>query len=362
VTGYHALLLLTCAPVLAQQYTISTIAGQGVAGVVLNDPTSVAVDSAGDVYIADWTGYIRKVWMKESATTVVAGTGILGYSGDGGPAINARIGKAIALALDSEGNLYVADGDNNRIRRVDSVTGVITTVASEGVSEPTGITVDPAGNIYFSSGWAEIFRIAAGTGTIEHIAGQPTTSYGGDGGPAINALFSDPVPGGCDTAGDIFLADFENSRIREIQANTGIVNTVAGTGKCVPAGAPFNVTVCQAGFSGDGGPATSANLNYAEGVALDGGGNLYIADTINHRVRRVSAATGIIETIAGSGTIGYSGDGGPAVAAEMSFPAAIAVDRLGRIYFADENNNAVRMLTPVSSPLPLLRRDRRHQW
>jgi trimeric autotransporter adhesin len=361
MTRYPAILLLTCATALAQRYAISTVAGLGVAGVVLNYPTSVAVDSAGDLYVADWSGYIRKVWINESAATIVAGTGILGYSGDGGQAINAMIGKAIALALDSDGNLYVADGDNNRIRRVDAITGIITTVASEGVWEPTGVTADPAGNIYFSSGWAEIFRIAAGTGAIQHIAGQAITSYGGDGGPAIDALFWDPIPAACNNVGDIFIADFENSRIREIKANTGIVNTVAGSGNCALGGAPLGVTVCQAGFSGDGGPATGANLNYAEGVAIDAGGNLYIADTVNHRIRRVSAATGYIETIAGNGTSGYSGDGGPAVAAEISFPVAIEVDRLGRIYFADENNNVVRMLTPVNSPSPLLRRGGRHR-
>ena len=352
MSRYPAVLLLACAPMLAQEYTISTIAGAGVAGAVFNYPTSIAVDSGGDLYIADWSGYIRKLWAKQDKVTIVAGTGVLGYSGDGGQATGAMIGKAIALALDADGNLYIADGDNNRIRRVDAITGIITTVASQGVSQPTGVAVDSVGNIYFSSGWAQVFKIAAGTGAIEHIAGQFITSYGGDGGPATNALFWDPIPAAGNDVGDIFIADFENSRIREVKADTGIVNTVAGTGNCVPGPAPLTALVCQAGFSGDGGPATSATLNYPSGVAVDLMGNLYIADTINHRIRRVSATTGFIETIAGNGVNGYTGDGGPATAAEISFPASIALDRQGRIYFSDENNEVVRVLTPITLQPP----------
>ena len=122
VTHYRTILLLACTPVFGQQYTISTIAGNGAAGAFLNNPTSVAVDSAGDVYFADWSGFIRKIWVRNGAVTIVAGTGILGYSGDGGQALNAMLGKAISIALDAAGNIYFADGDNNRIRRVDIST------------------------------------------------------------------------------------------------------------------------------------------------------------------------------------------------------------------------------------------------
>jgi hypothetical protein len=157
-----------------------------------------------------------------------------------------------------------------------------------------------------------VFRIAAGTGAIEKIAGQPITGYGGDGGPATQAFFWDPIPAAGNDVGDIFIADFENSRIRRVKADTGIVDTVAGSGNCAPRPGPLNVTVCQAGFSGDGRPPTSASLNYPQGVAVNSAGNFYIADSVNRRIRRVSAATGIIETIAGTGVSGYSGDGGPA--------------------------------------------------
>jgi sugar lactone lactonase YvrE len=371
VTRHRTILLLACAPLFAQQYTIATIAGNGVAGAYFTYPTSVAVDAAGDVYVADWSGYIRKIFVRNGASNIVAGTGILGYGGDGGQATNAMIGKAISLALDSAGNLYFADGDNNRIRRVDASTGIITTVAGTGaatgngdggpavsavVSQPTGITVDAAGDLYFSSSWARVRKVSAATGIIETVAGQVVTSFAGDNGPAVDALFWDPIPSAVDRSGNLYIADYENSRVRMVTAATGIVTTVAGSGNCVTEVPPLNVLVCQSGFSGDGGPATDALLNYPSSVALDPAGNLYIADTINHRIRWVDAASGFIYTIAGNGQNGFKGDEGPALAAEFSFPASIALDRSGRVYFADENNNRIRVLTPVASIFDLFRR------
>jgi sugar lactone lactonase YvrE len=354
----------------AQQYTIATIAGNGVAGAYFNYPTSVAVDRAGDVYVGDWSGYIRKIWVKQGAVTIVAGTGILGYGGDGGQATNATIGKAISIALDGEGNIYFADGANNRIRRVDLSTGIITTVAgtgaaadsgdggpavNAGVWQPTGITIDAAGNLYFSSSWSRVRKVTAGTGAIETVAGQLVTSFGGDNGPAVDALFWDPVPSAVDRRGNLYIADYENSRVRMVAAATGIVTTIAGSGACPSQGSPFNVLVCQSGFSGDGGPAVDATLKYAESVALDLSGNLYIADTLNHRIRWVDASSGRIYTIAGNGVNGFSGDWGPAPAAEISFPVSVAVDQSGRVYFADENNNRIRVLIPVSQQFHLFR-------
>lgn len=356
------ILLLACAPLFGEKYIVSTVAGEGVAGALLNNPGSVAVDSADNVYVADWSGFIRKIWARGGAITTVAGTGILGYSGDGGQATSAMIGKAISLVLDASGNIYIADADNNRIRRVDVSTGIITTVAGTGVardtgdggpavdagvSQPTGITVDGAGDLFFSSSWSRVRKLVARTGLIETIAGQLTTTFAGDGGPAIDASFWDPIPSTVSRAGDVYIADYENSRIRMVTANTGIVTTIAGSGACAPGMPPFNVLVCQGGFGGDGGPAKNATLNHAGAVALDAEGNLYIADTISHRIRRVDASTGIIYTIAGTGVSGFSGDGGPALAAEITFPWGLAVDRYGRVFFADENNNRIRVLTPV---------------
>jgi trimeric autotransporter adhesin len=371
----RTILLLACAPMFAQQYTISTVAGEGTARSSLNFPTSVAVDSAGDVYVSDWSGFIRKIWMKDGGTTVVAGTGILGDSGDGGQATNARLGQAISITLDSAGNLYFTDSDNNRIRRVEAASGIITTVAgtgsttdsgdggpgvNAGVARPTGITLDTAGNLYFSSSWSRVRKLAMSTGIIETIAGQFVTSFGGDGGLATDALFWDPIPSAINRAGDIYISDFENSRIRKVTASSGIVTTLAGSGPCTTVATPLNVLACTGGFGGDGGPAQNAILNHAQGAALDSAGNLYIADTINHRIRRIDAMTGMIHTIAGNGVSGFSGDGGLALLAQISFPVGIAVDRSGHIYFADENNNRIRVLTPLPSPFHQIRQHPQH--
>jgi sugar lactone lactonase YvrE len=364
MTYCRTLVLLVCVPVFGQQYTISTVAGNGVARAFLNNPTNVAVDPAGDVYVADWSGFIRKIWVRDRGITTVAGIGVLGYSGDGGQATNAMIGKAIYIAVDATGNIYFADGDNNRIRKIDAATGIITTVAgtgadadtgdggpavSAGVSRPRGITVDAVGDLYFSSSWSRVRRLIATTGTIETIAGRSVNGVSGDNGPALDALFWGPVPSAVNRGGDVYIADFENSRVRVVMSKTAIVSTVAGSGGCRTGPTPFGVPVCQGGFGGDGGPASSAMLNYAAAVALDAGGNLYIADTINHRIRLVDASTGLIYTIAGNGLPRFSGDGGPALAAELSFPSCIAVDRSGRIYFSDQGNNRIRVLTPATT-------------
>jgi sugar lactone lactonase YvrE len=355
-------LLLACTPLFGQQYTISTVAANTPTGPLLHNPTSVAADSAGNVYFSDWSGSIRKIWARDHAITTIAGSGILGYGGDGGQAIAAMLGKGIAISLDDAGeNLYVADADNHRIRRVDLFTGIIATVAGTGadadsgdggpairagVSRPTGITVDSAGDLYFSSSWSRVRKLDVRTGTIQTVAGQLATSFGGDNGPALDALFWDPLPFAFQRTGDLYIADYENSRIRLIAAKTGIVTTVAGGGACTTSPL-FNTLVCQGGYGGDFGPARNAALNHAQAVAVDDAGDLCIADTINHRIRRVDAATGFIYTIAGTGVSGFSGDGGLASAAQISFPVSIAVDPSGRVYFADEGNHRIRMLTPV---------------
>lgn len=363
-------------PLAGQQYTISTIAKSGTFdanSVPFYNPTSLALDSAGNIYVSDWSGFIRKLWIKDGALTgytVVAGIGTHGYSGDGGQATSAMIGRG-SLALDAADNLYFADVDYNRIRRIDK-TGVITTVAgtglvsnglpaddgdggpaiNAGVRWPTGIVIDSANNLYFSSNWSRIRKVTASNGIIQTIAGQWSTGFAGDGGPALKAEFWDPVPTALDRNGDLYIADYENSRIRVLSMKTGIVNTVAGSSACILYRAPFEVTICRGSFGGDGGPAKSAALAYAAAVAVDTSGNLYIADTINHRIRRLVASTGLIYTIAGNGGTGRSGDGGPAVLAETGDPTSIVVDNLGNVYFVDEQNSCIRVLTPAA-PQPL---------
>jgi len=357
--AYHRLALLTlCVPLLAQQYTISTLASN------FYNPESLAIDSAGDLYVLDWSGYLRKIWLPTGAITIVAGTGTEGFSGDGGPATNARIARG-AIALDPAQNIYLADPTHNRIRRIDATTGIITTVAgtgapadsgdngpatAAGVSQPSGIALDAAGNLYFSSSWSRVRKVDASTGMIQTIAGRDTTAFAGDNGPATDALFWDPIPSLIDPKGNLYLADFENSRIRVVSGSDGTVTTIAGSSPC-GSGTPYFTGVCQGGFAGDGGPAQNALLNYAEGIARDREGNLFIADTINRRIRCVDAESSVILTIAGSGTEGFSGDDGPALAAKLGTPVGVAVDRSGKIYFADEENNRVRVLTPVT-PYP----------
>jgi sugar lactone lactonase YvrE len=190
------------------------------------------------------------------------------------------------MAADAAGNVYIVDTYNNRIRRVDT-GGVITTIGGTG-----------------------------------------SAGYGGDGGPATNARFNNPHGIASDPGGNVYVADPPNERIRRIDVNTGIVTTVAGNG--------------SGGFGGDGGPATAARLNYPKGVEIAPDGSLYIADNNNHRVRRVDLGTGIIATVAGTGTAGFSGDGGPATAARLDEPRNIAFDSAGRLYIVDQNNGRIR--------------------
>jgi sugar lactone lactonase YvrE len=277
--------------------TMETVSGDG--GEQLGDggpaksaglcgPTDVALDAEGNMYISDTGDYcsgpggdtVRKVDPHGTITTV-AGTGEAGFSGDGGPATKARLDFPSAVAVDREGNLYIADGSNYRIRKVDK-DGIITTFA--------------------------------GTGEARHS---------GDGGPATSAQLREPACMVFDAQGNLYLADYTS--VRKIDPS-GTITTVAGTGRF--------------GFSGDGGPATEAKLT-ASDIALDGKGNMYISDTENNRIRMVDR-DGIIHTVAGTGKEGYSGDGGPATKAALALPIGIALDSEGNLYIACHHNSRVR--------------------
>jgi hypothetical protein len=274
------------------------------------------------------------VWSAGAQTgtiTTVAGTGTIGYGGDGGPAANALLASPVGVATDAAGNLFIADATNYRIRRVDAGTGIITTVVGTGalgfggdggsatsalLNFPYGVAIDAGGNLFLSDYHNHrIRRVDAGTGIITTVAGTGVSGYGGDGGPAVNALLNTPTGVAIDAGGNLFLSDYHNHRIRRVDAGTGIITTVAGTGAF--------------GYGGDGGPATGALLNYPRGVATDASGNLFIADSDNHRVRRVDAGTGTITTVAGTGTAGYGGDGGPAANSLLYFPLGVVVDGAG---------------------------------
>jgi trimeric autotransporter adhesin len=222
--------------------------------------------------------------------STVAGTGSSGSSGDGGQATSAALNYPRGITADTSGNIYIADTYNNRIRMVTKSTGIISTVA--------------------------------GTGSY---------SYSGDGGQATSATLYNPRTVATDETGNIYIADSANSRIRMVTKSTGIISTVAGTG--------------SSGYSGDGGQATSAVLNYPYGVAVDASGNIYIADTYNHRIRMVTKSTGIISTVAGTGSSGYSGDGGQATSAALYYPCGVAVGASGNIYIADTDSYRIRMVT-----------------
>ena len=292
----------------------------------------LAFDGSGNLYITDTdNNSIRKV----SATgiiTTVAGSATSGYSGDGGPATAAQLYRPTSVAVDSAGNVFIADTGNGVVRKVDS-TGTITTLNVQNntpfypfrVNNDAGIAVDSFGNLYVCDGLTVVWKIDPnGNGTI--VAGTPWGfGYGGDGGPATQALLLIPAGVAVDAAGNLYIADWLNNRIRRVDT-TGIITTIAGNG--------------SQGFSGDGGPAVTAQLSLPEDVVTDSAGNLYIADLINFRIRVVDPA-GIINTVVGSGAVGYNGERVPPKQANV-LPSAVTLDSAGGIYFSDSSSFRVR--------------------
>ncbi len=304
-------------------------------------PNGVTLDRTGNVYVADSSnGRIRRVDATGSIATV-AGTGSLtNYDGDEKPAIAAGVSFPFAVAIDAEGTLYIADSGDHRIRRVD-VSGQITTVAGTGekgydgddkpatsasLSLPQGIAVDGDGNLYISDTANSRIRRVDTTGRITTVAGTGTLGYDGDDKPATSARIAGPQGIAVDRSGNLYVADRNNHRIRRVDA-AGLITTVAGTG--------------VSGYDGDNKPATSARLSSPQDVAVDGEGNLYIADALNDRIRRVDPI-GNITTVAGTGVPGFNGDGGPATDARLRVPLGIALDGTGGLYIADSGNNRIR--------------------
>jgi sugar lactone lactonase YvrE len=268
-----------------------------------------------------------------------AGTGDPGFSGDGRPASQASLNEPKGLAIDGEGHLFVADSENHVVRRVDRVTGLISTVvgcASEEVAQAPQSggsdsvyeeEVDPLAETSHKT--TEQFTQQTDlSGTVRYLVGAAAPKrYGGDGGPATEALLNFPTAVAVDARGHLYIADTMNHRIRRVDAQTGIITTIAGTG--------------QARFSGDGGPADRAALNEPAALAIDAQGQLYIADQSNNRVRAVDLKTGIIRTVAGTGSAVYDGDGKPATESSLAGPSGLAV-AAGTLYIADTFNGRIR--------------------
>jgi sugar lactone lactonase YvrE len=337
---------------------IQTVAGTGIGGYSgdggpavsagLVGPSGVFVDGSGNVFIADsGDNRIREIVVaQENTIETIAGDGTAGFAGDGGPATSgAELNAPIAVYVDGAGNILIGDADNNRIREVVAATGDIQTIAGNGTTSfggdggpatsaeldgPDGIFVDPSGNIFVAdTGNNRVREVVAATEDIQTVAGNGTAGFGGDGGPATSAAeLNGPVGVLVDGSGNILIADNGNNRIREVVAATGNIQTIAGNG--------------TAGFGGDGGPAISAELDGLFNLSVGGSGNIFFADRFNARIREVVAATGNIQTVVGNGTGGFSGDGGPAAAAGLSFPAGVFVDNSGNIFIADDTNNRIR--------------------
>jgi sugar lactone lactonase YvrE len=341
---------------------ITTVAGTGVEGMSGNGilatsanlgfNQAIAVDRAGNAYLAD-TQY-NIVWKVAAGTGIItpyAGNGTADYSGDGGPATSASLNYPISLAVDGSGNLFITDSNNSVIRKV-SPSGTITTYAGNGNYDytgdggpassaalyyPYGIALDGSGNLYIAdTSNCVVRKVTASTGIITTVAGaansNTTCTTTGDGGQFSQASLNYPSFLTFDSSGNLYIMENYGTEIRKVTTSTGIITTVAGTGVY--------------GYTGDGGPATRAEINANDdGFVVDPLGNLFISDGSVNGIREVSASTGIITTIAGNGVMGSYGDGGPALGAEMNYPAGMVFDSTGNLYVVDSNNYRVRKIT-----------------
>ena len=339
-------------PFRPQAQTISTLAGKKQSGYsgdggpasasLLYKATCVVTDKAGNLFVSDFCNHVVRKIDRQGIITTIAGNHIMGYSGDGGPATAAQMKCPWGLAIDATGNLYIAEKENNIIRKINT-EGIISTIAGNGtqgysgnggaataaqLNHPLGVAVDKAGNVYVADNSNNVVRKINPAGLINTIAGNHSAGNSGDGGQATAASFRNPRHVAVDEAGNVFVSDTWNSVVRKIAA-TGIITTVAGNR--------------SKSYTGDGGQATAAGIYYPVGITVGADGCLYIADNHNHAIRKVDN-NGIITTVAGNGVKGYSGDNGPATTAQIANPTSITIDETGKLYIAEFENNLVRVV------------------
>ncbi len=332
--------------------SIITVAGNGLfedlgdgrlaTSIKFNNPSGVAVDSSGNLFISD-TGdnRIRKVGTEGTISTV-AGNGAFGYFGDGGAATLAELNGPRGIAVDRFGNLYIADHNNNCIRKVDGKTGIISTVAGNGkegclgdngparsaeLNHPEGIAIDKFGNLFVADRSNSRIRKVDKWGIISTVGGNGAFGYSGDGAAATLAELDEPSSIALDPTGNLYITDFLNHRIRKIVLATGIITTVTGNR-----------------IAGEPGDVTSTELSFPYGITIDKSGNLYTSEFNSARIRKVEPNTGKNEIMVGTGVAGYSGDGGLATLAQISEPSGLALDSSGNLYIADSQNACVRKI------------------
>ncbi|NOT60986.1 MAG: hypothetical protein HOP19_12275, partial [Acidobacteria bacterium] len=334
-----------------------TAGGEGDGGAAtlaqLLSPRAVAVDARGNVYVADATHRVRRI-TPNGQIVPFAGNGIVGNGGDNGLAVDANLNQPRGLAVDSAGNVYLADTLNNRVRKVTVAAngdGRITTIAGTGIdgnrgdgglavqaelSSPTGVALDSQGNVYIAdTNNQRVRKVTVSDGKISTVAGNGEIGFSGDGGPATQAQLFAPVGVALDAQGNLYFIDQGNQRLRRVAAGTNTITTIAGTG--------------NATFNGDDRAASSAALNEPRLLAVDAAGDVYIADQGNQRIRKVSLASGMITTVAGSGAQGFGGDNSAPSSAVLSVPQGVAVDAQGNIFIADTGNHRVRKVQAAAT-------------
>jgi hypothetical protein len=351
--------LLIILPQLCNAQIITTIAGTGVAGysgdgitattAQINLPNGFAIDAAGNIYIGELLGHrIRKIDAITNLISTIAGTGTAGYNGDGILAVNAQINNPTALVFDGNGDLFFSDRFNSRVRKITMSTGIISTVAGTGtagyngdgivattaqINFPNNVVFDANGDLFIAD-WQNFRarKVDMNTGVISTIVGTGVSGYNGDGIAATTAQLGGPAAIIFDNAGNTFISDFTGARIRKITKSTGLISTLAGNGTL--------------GYNGDGIAATTATLSGNWSLRFDAAENMYIGDASNSRVRKITKSTGLISTVAGTGTNGYNGDGILCTTAQLNFPYNIYFDILNcNLYIVDHVNHRIRKVT-----------------